>query len=191
MRHHLPEYAPFPNETSRNWRQEYIEIPVMLVALGIPRGGRVLEVGCGRGIALPLLARRLVPARLVRLDIDAALLSEARAHLDQAGATAELLPGDVRALPFSAAAFDVVVDFGTCFHISQPARALREIARVLSPGGMFITETKLSQLLSHPVRARGRRLPWAAVPELEPLRHALLWESRRRELSGPSCSRLT
>jgi hypothetical protein len=39
---------------------------------------------------------------------------------------------------------------------------------------------KLSQLLSHPVRTRGRFLPWTAVSLLTPLRRALLWESRRR-----------
>jgi cytochrome P450 len=75
------EYRPFPNEGPRNWRQEHLEIPLMLRTLDIPRGGRVLEVGCGRGIALPALARNLKPARLVGIDIDPALLVEAGRRL--------------------------------------------------------------------------------------------------------------
>ncbi|MGH7528501.1 MAG: class I SAM-dependent methyltransferase, partial [Gemmatimonadales bacterium] len=71
MSHAVPittEYRPFPNEGGRNWRQEHIEIPLMLRALRLPRGARLLEVGCGRGVALPALARHLAPARLVGLD---------------------------------------------------------------------------------------------------------------------------
>ncbi len=174
------EYRPFPNESDRNWRQEHLEIPLMLVALRLPRSARVLEVGCGRGIALPPLARRLAPSRLVGLDIDPALLTEAERRLRDTATTAELVLGDVRRLPFPDREFDVVIDFGTCFHVARPEVALREIARVLAPGGIFATETRLSQFLSHPVRARGRVLPWSAVSELLPRSSAALWQSRRR-----------
>ena len=84
----------------------------------------------------------------------------------------------MRGLPFPEASFDLVVDFGTCYHVSRRAQALREIARVLAVGGRFVYETRPSQLLAHPVRSWGRRLPWDAVPELVPDRHALLWASR-------------
>jgi ubiquinone/menaquinone biosynthesis C-methylase UbiE len=176
----LPEYRPFPNEGARNWRQEHVEIPLMVWALDLPRRARVLEVGCGRGIALPVLQRYLAPARLVGLDLDRELLDEAGRHLNRTGASAELVPGDVRRLPFPPADFDLVIDFGTCFHIDRPDEALREISRVLVPGGIFATETKLSQLFSHPLRSRGRFLPWSAASPLRPLRHAGLWQSRSR-----------
>jgi hypothetical protein len=39
-----------------------------------------------------------------------------------------------------------------------------------------------SQLLSHPMRTRGRRLPWHAVPGLRVTRQAILWKARRKEL---------
>jgi ubiquinone/menaquinone biosynthesis C-methylase UbiE len=174
------EYQPFPNESRRNWTQQRFEIPAMIKALGLPRGGRVLEIGCGCGVALPVFARLLSPVRLVGLDLDAALLSVAGSRLGETRTVAELIPGDVRSLPFPAASFDLVIDFGTCFHIGHAGRALRQIARVLAPGGVFACETKLSQLLSHPVRSWGRRNPVSSASLLKPLRHALLWRSFRR-----------
>jgi ubiquinone/menaquinone biosynthesis C-methylase UbiE len=176
------EYRPFPNKAGRDTRQATIEIPLMVRALGLPTGGRVLEVGCGRGVALPGLARLLRPSRLVGLDIEPAFLAEAGQRLEVAGVVAELVPGDVRRMPFSRASFDLVVDFGTCYHIARPGAALAEIARVLASGGLFIHETPVSQLLSHPVRSFRRRLPWKGFACFERQRTAVLWSARRRRV---------
>ena len=174
------EYRPFPNEEGRNSRQASLEVPLMIRVLGLPMHGRVLEIGCGRGVALPVLGRLLRPSRLVGLDPDGAFLEEARLRLSDAGVAAELVPGDVRCMPFPDAAFDLIVDFGTCYHIARPETALAEITSVLAPGGLFVHETPLSQVLSHPLRSFGRRIPWRLGPSLERHRTALLWSARRR-----------
>ena len=174
------EYHPFPNESGRNTRQAGLEVPLMVRALGLPTGGCVLEVGCGRGVAIPVLARLLRPDRLAGLDLDPALLEEARAHADAEGIAVELVPGDIRCMPFPDGVFDLVVDFGTCYHIARAAEALAEIARVLAPGGLFVHETPLSQLFAHPLRSFGRRMPWRFGAGFERYRGALLWTSRRR-----------
>lgn len=174
------EYCPFPNEGRRNFLQATLEVPAMIRVLDLPKGGRILEVGCGRGIALPPLARALAPSRLVGIDIDPELLAAARNRLAEMRVMAELRRADVRALPFPDGCFDVVVDFGTCYHIGGAARALAQIARVLTPGGLFVEETPLSQLLSHPVRAFGSRLPWTETRSLARARSGLLWSSRVR-----------
>jgi ubiquinone/menaquinone biosynthesis C-methylase UbiE len=174
------EYRPFPNETGRNTRQVTIEVPLMVRALGLPTGGRVLEVGCGRGVAIPVLARLLRPTRLAGLDLDPVLLDEARAHADAEGIAVELVPGDVRCMPFPDGAFDLVVDFGTCYHIARAAEALAEIARVLAPGGLFVHETPLSQLFAHPFRSFGRRMPRPFGMGFERHTAAVLWAARRR-----------
>lgn len=174
------EYRPFPNEEGRNTRQAQWEIPALVRALGLPTDARILEVGCGRGVALPVLDRLLSPRRLVGLDIEEELLLEAADNLREHGAKAELLQGDVRQMPFADEAFDVVIDFGTLYHIARPQLALAEIARVLTPGGTFVHETKASQFLAHPVRSHGRRLPAPAAFDLRQGRWAMLWASRTK-----------
>ncbi len=174
------EYRPFPNENGRNWRQEHVEIPLMMRTLRLPRRARVLEIGCGRGIALPTLARHLTPARLVGVDIDPSLLADARTRLNETGTRAELFVADVRCLPFPDGYFDLIIDFGTCFHVARADQALKEVARTLTFAGIFATETRLSQMLSHPIRSRGRSLPWRAAETLAPRRRAALWQSHWR-----------
>jgi SAM-dependent methyltransferase len=184
------DYRPFDNVESRNGLQERVELPLLLRALRLPTGGRVLELGCGRGVALPVLAERLAPAELVGIDMDAALIDRARARLARRSVTAALHVGDIRALPFPAGRFDLVIDFGTAYHVSGGVTgrltALNEIARVLRVGGLFVHETRVAQRLAHPVRSLGRRLPWAAVPMLTPDRDAVLWAARKRV--GPALS---
>jgi ubiquinone/menaquinone biosynthesis C-methylase UbiE len=171
------EYRPFPNEEGRNTRQAQLEIPALVRSLSLPSEVRILEVGCGRGIALPVLDRLCRPRRLVGLDIDDELLVEAAGNLREQGAEAELCCGDVRGMPFADESFDVIIDFGTLYHIADSQTALDEIARVLAPGGTFAYETKTSQLLSHPVRSHGRRLPALETHGLKRRRWAMLWAS--------------
>ena len=177
-------YVPFGNMESRNGLQERIEIPLLIRALALPAGGRVLEVGCGRGVALPVLARRLRPEALVGVDVDSSLIELARRRVVRTGTRAVVHVADVRDLPFDDGTFDLVIDFGTCYHVSggKSGRltALNEISRVLRAGGLFVHETRVAQHLAHPVRSFGRRLPWTALPTLVPERSALLWTARRR-----------
>ena len=140
----------------------------------------MLEVGCGQGVALATLAQLCGPSRLVGTDVDPVAIALARRALDADRIDAELFVADVRALPFDDGSFDVVIDFGTLFHIARAEAGVGEIARVLTPGGLLVHETKISQLLSHPVRARGRRVPWETEPQLRPHRSAGLWATRVR-----------
>jgi ubiquinone/menaquinone biosynthesis C-methylase UbiE len=176
------EYRSFPDRSERNALQRTLELPLFLALLGVPCGARVLEVGCGRAIALPVIHERRCPSRLVGIDVDRSLLAEAADNVTGLGV--ELVHGDVRAMPFPASSFDVVIDFGTLYHVGRPAAALREVARVLAPGGLFCLETPLNQASSHPLRWGGRTLPWDAVPELRSGRRALMWCSRTRARSA-------
>jgi SAM-dependent methyltransferase len=165
---------------------------MLLRALLPPVGGRVLEVGCGRGIALPVLAERLRPASLVGVDVDPALVAIARRQMSASALDVTVLEGDVRELPFDDGSFDLVIDFGTCYHVgggvSGACAALSEIGRVLRPGGRFVHETPVAQHLAHPARSFGRRLPWTTQPALLPERRAILWSMRRKSALPRSAS---
>lgn len=172
------DYRAFPEVQARDDLQVAIEVPLLVRSLGLPVGARMLELGCGSGAALVALQRRLQPAYLAGVDIDPTLLGQADARFSLAGIDIDLLCADIRALPFAEGSFDVVVDFGTCYHIADPAKALREIARVLCRNGLFVHETPVSQHLAHPVRSLGRSLPWSDAPMLTFFRTAVLWSAR-------------
>ena len=178
--HEVTEYQPFPNEEGRNSRQAQLEIPALVRAMGLPTGVRILEVGCGRGIALPVLDRLCSPSQLVGLDIERELLVEAAENLREHGTEAELLHGDVRRIPFGDESFDVIIDFGTLYHIARPQAAFDEITRVLAPGGIFVYETKASQFIAHPVRSRGRSISTLSTRGLPRHRWGVLWASRTK-----------
>jgi SAM-dependent methyltransferase len=79
------------------------------------------------------------------------------------GIDARVFEGDVRRMSFEDESFDLVVDFGTCYHVSGGVTgsraALREVCRVLRPGGWFVDETRIAQLLAHPIRSSRRAVP--------------------------------
>ncbi len=173
------DYQPFPDIPARNALQARLEIPLVDLALGLPRGSSVLEIGCGRGIGLGVFARRLDPERLAGVDVDRQLLGLAQGDLHADGVEAQLVAGDARALPFPDSSFDLIVDFGTLFHISEPDLALADIKRVLRPDGQFVNETRVSQLMAHPFRGLSNGLAPEAVDTLGPVRARILWASHQ------------
>lgn len=102
--------------------------------LGLRAGDRVLDAGCGTGRALPPLRAAVGPSGVVLgADLTPAMLAEAaRAGRDGDGL---LLLTDVTALPLRAGALDAVFAAGLIAHLPDPAGNLRELARVVRPGG--------------------------------------------------------
>lgn len=93
---------------------------------------RVLELGCGTGEFTQRVAR--AGARLVALDLSGELLARAR---DKIGKGASFLRANAHVLPFSDASFDAVYGCSVLHHLDAEI-ALREVRRVLRPGGRLV-----------------------------------------------------
>ncbi|MGN6360720.1 MAG: methyltransferase domain-containing protein [Thermomicrobiales bacterium] len=109
--------------------------------LTLAPGQTVLEVGCGSGVFLPLLAREVGPqGRVVGLDHAPAFVAEARARVAAAGLAGVVTveAGDAYHLPFPDAAFDAAHCERVLMHLDDPGAALREMARVVRPGGVVV-----------------------------------------------------
>jgi ubiquinone/menaquinone biosynthesis C-methylase UbiE/DNA-binding transcriptional ArsR family regulator len=109
----------------------------VLDALGPEPIRNLVDLGTGTGRMLQLLAPRA--SRTVGLDASHAMLSVARANLEKAGLTRiELRQGDIYAPPFPRDTFDLVVIHQVLHYLDDPARAIREAARLVAPGGRML-----------------------------------------------------
>ncbi len=96
---------------------------------------RVLDVACGTGQLLELMAERTAQSELVGIDRVPAMLEVAKQRLGQ---RATFLEGEARQLPFDNAHFQLVTSTNALHYFPDADGALREIRRVISPGGNLI-----------------------------------------------------
>lgn len=101
----------------------------VLARAGVAPGTRHLDVGCGAGMAAALSAS--LGARVAGIDAAAPLLDIARERTPGG----DFRHGDLEALPFADAGFDLVTGFNAFQFAGDPAQALREAGRVTRPGG--------------------------------------------------------
>lgn len=108
-------------------------------------GARLLEVGCGAAMCSRWLAGR--GARPVGLDVSAGMLRHARQAAVRTGVAVPLVQADAQLLPFLDATFDhAFTAFGAVPFVADSAGLMREVARVLRPGGRWVFST------THPMR---------------------------------------
>jgi ubiquinone/menaquinone biosynthesis C-methylase UbiE len=93
----------------------------------------VLDVGCGQGIDLVEYAS--AGARATGIDLTPRHIELARSHVGALGLSATIVQGDAERLPFADASFDRASSNGVLHHTPDMPAALREIYRVLRPGG--------------------------------------------------------
>ncbi len=108
--------------------------------LPIPSQGRVLDVGCGSGSMARLIARSFPQAEVVGVDLREQYLEYAKGRAATEGlGNLTFRPGDVFALPFPDASFDVVWAKYLLQWLKEPKPALAELKRVTKPGGIVVS----------------------------------------------------
>ena len=113
--------------------------------LGEVRGRQVLELGAGAAAGARWLAGQ--GAAAVAVDLSAGMLRHARAGAERSGVRVPLVQADALALPFADSVFDIACTaFGAIPFVADSAAALREVARVLRPGGRWVFS------ITHPMR---------------------------------------
>jgi SAM-dependent methyltransferase len=95
----------------------------------------IVDVGCGASVRTPFFTRRYWNREAIALDLSWGTLQKARGRID-----VPFVHGNVLALPFESDIFDFAVSTGVIHHTLDPRRALRELARVVRPGGgLFVS----------------------------------------------------
>jgi SAM-dependent methyltransferase len=106
-----------------------------LARLGKLRGQRVLDYGCGHGMAAVLLSQ--AGARVAAFDLSPGYVNETRERARANGVRVECVAADAEQLPFPDASFDAVWGNAILHHLDL-MRAGRELQRILKPGGVAV-----------------------------------------------------
>ena len=159
-------------------RGKFLEWDAILDRAALRGDERVLDMGCGRGAVLTAVAKRLTTGRVTGVDIwstrdqsgNARDVTVRNASLEGVADCVDVDTGDMRALPFPDASFDVVVSSLAIHNIKSNddrRRAIGEGFRVLKPGGrMLIADIRATSIYEDALRALGalnvqrRRLSW-------------------------------
>ena len=137
------------------WNLDYFE-RIVLPLLNLSPGATVLDVGAGNGALTFLLARLRADLSLTGLDQTAALVDAGSAEAQKRGlANVRFVEGNALDLAFEDGTFDAVVCQTLLIHVPDAARVVREMARVLKPGGTFFAAEFHILNLEGPLEAGG------------------------------------
>jgi len=130
---------------------------VLLRAMLAPAPGEaLLDLSCGSGFHAVRLAQDTPGLRVLGLDRSAPMLHEATHHLTEAGAAVDLVRGEAADPPIADGALDAVLNVASLHLYPDAAAVLRQVARMLRPGGRFVCATLLPERLEPVNRLEAR-----------------------------------
>jgi ubiquinone/menaquinone biosynthesis C-methylase UbiE len=107
----------------------------------LPAGACCLEIGCGRGAGVALIARSFRPRRIDALDLDPRMIRLAKRGRDKKGFTGGLLSvADAQAIPYRDESLEAVFNYGILHHLEDWKQGISEISRILKREGTFYFE---------------------------------------------------
>ena len=118
---------------------------------GVANGGLALEIGCGRGVGVKILKEVFKVEQVHAFDLDERMISLARNQLKRSGHGGALWVGDATAIAVQDSTYDAVFDFGAIHHVLEWRSAIKEIYRVVKPGGRIYIEEILARWITHPL----------------------------------------
>ena len=142
------------NNPARAALQRRFEAPRLFAMGGPVHDGHALELGCGRGIGVEAIFDDFGASRVDAFDLDPQMIALAQQRLAKRGAAVRLWVGDAESIPCADASYDAVFDFGIIHHVPSWRNVLREVHRVLRPGGRFYAEEVLARFILHPITRR-------------------------------------
>lgn len=142
------------NNPARAALQRHFEVPRLRKLGGKLPGGRALEIGCGRGVGVDLIFSEFGADQVDAFDLDPDMVRQAADRLATYGNRVRVRVGDVEQIDAKDASYDGVFDFGIIHHVPEWRQAVREVYRVLRPGGRFYSEEVLRDFIVHPVWRR-------------------------------------
>lgn len=151
--------------------QQALEIRWMRrAAPDFPGKASVLEIGCGRGAGARLILKEFKPCRLQVTDLDLELLMRSLRYPGPGRhQRVRLTAADALLLPYPSGSFDAVFGFGVIHHVVAWREAVKELARILRPGGFYFLEELYPPLyanfltrriLLHPKQERFDAASW-------------------------------
>lgn len=118
----------------------------------LPAASCVLEIGCGNGAGARILERTFAFAFIDALDLDPRMMLLAQRKQKSWGCERlRLATGDAQQLPYRDESFDAVFNFGIVHHLEDWQSGIREVTRVLKPGGAFYFEEIYPPLYANPL----------------------------------------
>jgi ubiquinone/menaquinone biosynthesis C-methylase UbiE len=121
----------------------------------LPPGSDILEIGCGAGAGARMVTRQFKPRRLFLTDLDPLMIALAQETVEQNITTsAGFCICDAARLPFQGDSIDAVFGFGFLHHVPAWRDGLREVRRVLKPGGVYYMEEYYPSLYQNIITRR-------------------------------------
>ncbi|MFX1497499.1 MAG: class I SAM-dependent methyltransferase [Promethearchaeota archaeon] len=137
----------FVNSPLKRIMQKYFEMAIFKRFLKSHKiqitNKTILEAGCGSGFGLQLIEKEFHPSNLYGFDI----LPEQVLKAKKRKLSAKISIGDIKNIKFPAMIFDVVFVFTVLHHVPEYSKALKEISRILKPGGLLLIDELNKRLI--------------------------------------------